>query len=54
VPTHPPIQWVTGALYTALKQSGRQADRLPAFIIVLRISGTLLPLFHAPSWRAKG
>jgi len=28
-PTHPPIQWVMGALSLGVKRSGRETDHLP-------------------------
>jgi hypothetical protein len=30
-PTHPPIQWVPGALSLRVKQPGREADHSPPF-----------------------
>jgi hypothetical protein len=49
-PTHPPIQWVLGALSLVVKRPGRDADHSPPSSAEVKSGGAMPPLPHASSW----
>jgi len=50
-PTHPPTQWISGALTLGVKRPGREADHsLPSSAEVKRMRGDIPPLPNTPSW----
>jgi hypothetical protein len=48
-PTHPPIQWVSGALSQGVKRQGRQSDHSPPSIARVKNGGALPPISHTSS-----
>jgi hypothetical protein len=48
-PTHPPIQWVLGALSLGVKQQGREADHSPPSSAEVEKGGAIPPLPHMSS-----
>jgi hypothetical protein len=51
-PTHPPIQWVPGALSMGVKRPGREADHsLPSSAEVKECVAPYLHSLNTPSWR---
>jgi hypothetical protein len=48
--THPPIQWVTGAISPRVKRPGREADHSPPSRTKVKNGGGVAPLPHMSSW----
>jgi hypothetical protein len=51
-PTHPPIQWVPGALSLGVKRQGREADHSPPSSAEFKMRGAvrLLPQYAFMAW----
>jgi hypothetical protein len=49
-PTHPPIQWVLGALSLGVKQQGLEAEHSPPSSAEVKKGGAIPPLRHMSSW----
>jgi hypothetical protein len=50
LPTHPPLQWVLGALSLGVKQQGHEADNSPPSCAKVKKGGAIPPLSHISSW----
>jgi hypothetical protein len=50
-PTHPPMQWVPGALSSVVKRPGRETDDSPPASAEVKTRGSMHPLPYTPSWR---
>jgi hypothetical protein len=49
---HPPIHWVSGAISSEVKRSGREADHSPSSNAEVKNGRVILPLPHKSSWRS--
>jgi hypothetical protein len=49
-PNHPPLQWLSGALFLGAKRPGREADNLH-LVLRSRMRGAIPPLPNTSSWR---
>jgi hypothetical protein len=51
-PTQPPIQWVSGAISSEVKQPGREADHSPQSSAEVKNGRAILPLPHKFAWHS--
>jgi len=50
-PTHPPMQWVTGALSLEVKRLGHEADYSPPSSAEVKNAWSYILTPHTSSWR---